>query len=605
MKSSVRELETAFYCGRYLEVIEDLGRAPLWKNRGAAPAHWPLQVGALVFTGEVLEASAIFEAAELSATQFAPTELMQARFFVGIGLVRLSRYREARTLFARNLAEAAALPKRSKEAAKARFFAQQGAAFMAFFRSSFRVSGARSSRAYAAAVAADFPYGQALAAELIGHVHCQLGDVHRGLADLRKAQERVRELGNGRLEEAFQISFEVFRAQFGHDAPTVLRRLNRALETLAPQDTHSRAELCLELARQLTLRGKASQAKALMDRHCDLVYQHQNRRQSAIYNLRYAHLFFLRGEAQGALTLLRSSRGNLVPSVDKLYLAQLEGLERKILGQSPIPSRLRSVNFVDERIVRRGLGRPTRLAPSGEDPLGDLLDAVAEGRPALVSELLRSGYWGLLPAALGQDPATSFVYLGPKRSSLIAVSQGDVHVAEGLTQPMARLLQALEGGVPRSKESLVAEVWNYDYVPSRHDALLQATLGKLRKAMGALGDWIEWSGGSYRLRLGVRVLQAGARKVPAVVGQPSFVTGSEMPRPQPPTAAPVGEVDLNHRQLRALPWMRQTEFIDVRAYARRFRVCTMTACRDLGDLYRKGIVRRQGRARATRYALSS
>jgi hypothetical protein len=582
-KSATSAVRRLFFRGQYRDVIERLGRSPL---QGARARDWPLQIGALVFTGEVLEAKALFEAAEARAASLEADDLVQARFYLGVGLVRLSRYAEARRLFARNRLEA--------EGALATFFAWQGVAFIAFFRASFRVCGRRAARAYAAAVRAGLPYAQALAAELMGHVHCQLGEVHKGLAELDKARTRARSVGNGALDEAFQIAAGAFRSIYGHDRARVLRGLERGLARLAPHDTHSRAELGLELARQLVLRGRAADAKEALDRHCELVYRHQNRRQSAVLNLRYAHVFFLRGEVQGALTLLRSSRSNLDPSMDRLYLAQLAGLERRILG-TPQPAG-RGVNLVDTRIRRReggSVGGP-RLG-SGEDPLGDLMDAVHAGRAGVLAEVLESGYLGLVPRALGYDSAESFAYLGPKRASLIVAARGEVHHSESLTAPMATLLRALEGGAYHTKEELVARVWGYDYVPSRHDALLQATLGKLRKAFGPFADWIEWGGGRYRLRPELRVLgpaETPARKPDAEPARPAALRVS---------VAPASTADLNHRQLRALDWIRERGFVGVQAYARRFKVCTMTACRDLGDLHRKGVLGRYGRARATHY----
>ncbi len=61
---------------------------------------------------------------------------------------------------------------------------------------------------------------------------------------------------------------------------------------------------------------------------------------------------------------------------------------------------------------------------------------------------------------------------------------------------------------------------------------------------------------------------------------------------------------LNHRQLEILEWLRDQRFLAVGECRTRFDVSEITALRDLDGLRQRGLVVRNGKARATRYSLS-
>lgn len=60
---------------------------------------------------------------------------------------------------------------------------------------------------------------------------------------------------------------------------------------------------------------------------------------------------------------------------------------------------------------------------------------------------------------------------------------------------------------------------------------------------------------------------------------------------------------LNVRQLILLKSLREIDFTIVKQYSKRFKVSTMTACRDLSHLQQQGQVLRLGKGRATVYCL--
>lgn len=590
-------IRASFHAGRYAEALNAIALAGADSPGDPTGELEALRVGAHSFRGEALEALSAFHRLE-RLPRAAPSAIVQARFFLAIGYVRRSEYAEARKLFARNLREKAG-------SSEIDFYRWQGLAFFRFFFGRFRRARALAERAYLAATELDFPYGRVLALDLLAHSHCQLGQARRGLKDFETALALARVLGNGGIQSAVEISMLRFRSQFGLNLARAERELERAIRQLASrasEDTYSRAELVLELSRQRVLRGRATAARELLEAHCDSIYRHQNRRQSATLHLRMSHLLHLRGESYAALTLLRSALAALDARVDQVYRAQLRGLERKILRETgtSLPPETSCRNALDSRISQRDNGAIAPRDP-GEDPLGDWFDRASQRADADFPAVIESGLLYLVPPFLAISSAAPSLVLGPVRGMGIACARGDVHVIpHGFTTPIRKLLRLLAAGSFQKKEKLVREVWGYAYRPDRHDALLHATLARARKLLGPFETWIEWSAGGYRLRGEVRLLEADGAPAKARVSLPATLptTSSSAPRgvsEKPPAA------DLNYRQFQALNWIERGEYLSVSDYARRLQVSKITACRDLTQLARWNMVSRSGKARATRY----
>jgi hypothetical protein len=589
----MRSASSRFYAGDYQGALKLLAKQPRTSSTAS------LEIGALVFTGDIAEAEGLFrksfENRPGSGGKSRITDgEAEARFFLGIGFVRSARNSRGASLFAENLART--FRSGGGEArAIARFYAWQGAAFFRFFQARFEHSSRLAEQALVAASEARFHYGKILALDLLGHSFCQRGQVSRSLLHFEKAEKLAATVGNGGILTAIRISKLRFRCQFGLSLQTAERDLERALRELEPTDTYSQAELKLELARQWVLRGRNHRARRLLEEFGEEVHRHRNSQQSAVYQLRVAHTLFLMGQQSAALTLARSARAALDSRVDRMYIAQLEGLENKIQGALAGQRGERAaVNHLDGRIR----SRPTLQQKSTEDVIGDWMDRVVhEGEGALLG-LVKSGLHGLIPLALRISASESALIPGPIKGMVILSCEGDVRVIhEGWSPSLTKLIRALSSGEFRSKEKLVQLAWGYQkYHPERHDGLLHGSLSRMRSLLGEFSSWIEGSESGYRLKPEVRVMEgtAGAKRAPLPVFQ----------RPEPiREAAPGPDSTWNIRQYQALQLMRQGSFLGVTEYSRRFKVSKITASRDLGGLHASGAVRKLGRARATHYGL--
>lgn len=586
----LKQVENAFHSWRFQECLTLLGRKSLPVNVPHREQLMAYQIGSLVFVGDLAEALAIFR--NFRKKDSGSPQEIQARFYLGIGYVRRSEYTAGASEFAKNLLHS---HRNKRLPPAARFHIHQGVAFLHFFKGHFERSVSFARLSHEASLEADYTYGQVLALDLLGHCHCQLGKVRQGLHELSKGIDLIQSIGNGGLETALKVSLLRYRSQFGVNLRTVEAELMKAIKELQPQETYSQAELHLELARQLVLRGRATHAQKILDEANDIIYRHQNRRQSALFNHRYAHLLFLRGEYHGALALLRSSLSQLDPRVDSVIQAQFTGLENKILyalgkplREYPSPSR----TSLDARVRERTKKLTKEKNLKGEDPLGDVIDETELHGFELVKGITEMGLLGLIPRALNSSPSQPQIFFGPGRGKMILISSGDVvAVDSGLTTPMQKLLKLMAGGKFRTKEELIQQTWGYDYDPRIHDNVLYTNIAKLRSLMKEFGQWIEWSPDGYRLWEKVQIIeekQEGEKE-----NLPRMVKSSGNKK--------VKKVHLNLRQIEALREIDKGRALDVDKYAKKFRVCKMTACRDLTILFKKGLVVRIGKARATKY----
>lgn len=603
-------ISDCFYAGKYKQTLDLLNHHHPLQNEDFSSEAFYFRIAAMVFIGENSEAQLLYDKYN-HRPDFENSGHFFCRFFLGVGCVRKSLYKEATTLFSKNLSELRKQKNESKVAFthKDAFFTYQGLAFFRFFRGQFIQAKRTADLAYSFAFQSEFKFGQILSLDLLGHSNCHLGQVHRGFHDLEKAKSLAIELGNGGIETALRISLVKFRAQFGHDLKNSIKNLYSAIESLDPQDTYSKAELFLELSRQLTLRGRGREALQQLQSASEYVYKHQNKRQSAIYNLRYAYLLYLNGDFHAALALTKSLRINLDPKVDIFILGQANGLEQKIqkiLFTQQEPQSLINVSnlshftsFIDGRIQKRELNLKIQVPNKDEDPIGDFLDKIQSEGVDVLEECIDLGLLGLAQKILKTPVGKNVIVLGPRRGQMIILSGADTAVVEkGLNNPMMILLNLIKSDEFQNKEMLISKTWNYKYNPVIHDNLLHSTIGKLRKLLGHYSNWIEWSHQGYRLRPDVMILNLHSSS-----GSPREESLTSPQSTSQSYSIVKEDTVLNIRQIKVLKNLKNGKTIGVKEYSKIYKVSVITSCRDLTQLHKMGLLVRIGRARSTLYGI--
>jgi Tfp pilus assembly protein PilF len=558
-----------FEQGHHRDVVDQIAAPGRTREESTA------LIGSLAFLGRLEEAVGIFK---LRSAQLTSTERSRARFALALAYTRISKFKSARRWLRESLSES-----------RTQADTFQGLAVYHYYLGNFEKAASNARQALNLAIAQKDSYVHAFAIDLYGHALVQTGQRSAGLAKLTQA----RELSRGKADP-YTPAILIYEAEAGLRAKTIVREIEEQIGNLLTEDTYTKANLILELARQLTLRGQWSRARAELDGVSPLIYGFQNRRQEVVLQLRLAELSYRQGDIANATHFVQSARR----IADLVYADRVSGLEAKlakaagtatthasaVVTAQPSSTLNTSGASISARIRARADGY--RIVSAGDDPLGDLLDRVSQDPRENADELLNAGYLGLWPEAYSlKAGASTLVILDDLR--WVAVSRDGVRASADSLSPISYKILKLLAQRTATKEQLVRSVWNYEYDPSRHDSMIYAALAALRKSLVDVGFWIETQDEGWALR------NRGASV--------SFVDRETTVLEKPAQQVESVTSDLNWRQLKAMTRIKANEPWTVPRYKENFDVSTMTAWRDLDLLAKAGYLTRIGRGRATVY----
>jgi hypothetical protein len=194
-----------------------------------------------------------------------------------------------------------------------------------------------------------------------------------------------------------------------------------------------------------------------------------------------------------------------------------------------------------------------------------------------------------------------------------------------LTETLRKLILIFESGhqsrLSFSKEVLVQKIWQYEYNPLLHDPLIHATLNRFRNLLGDYRDFLLLTEEGYSLRsdIDIRAMHAKHSKDRERGIGSSSLAPSKLTFPVAQSAQanflqgpfslklPGNQIlvdDLNHRQIQILQFLDKNTFVDIQICQELFQVSPITASRDLSDLFKRNLISRLGKARATKYTLA-
>lgn len=564
---STKELESLLFSGEYERVLA------LTANQ-MEPDALPALVGALALSGRLDEAESAFRSLETATP--ARDEVVQARFFVIAGLCHAGMVPKALRRARQSL------PDRRKSDAKTRFWVWQGLALVRFFQGRFGRARRFARRALAAAVEAAFPYARLLALDLLAHVLLYTGDIHAGMRMLGQAAALARALGY----DANRLTLETARAVFQ------LRFRLAALEEAVAQTREALAQPgvsfftrrngLLELAMALALSGEGERARAALEEARTIALLGSDRRGKTRSAIADALVTALSRGRDAALPLVEeawSLSGEQLTLAAEIGFVDVFFVGPTARAQQDLPavasaSGVTRASLAAATLRRDPLPSPTQL----EDRLCRVLiacrdaDATARLETVLSAELL-----GMVPWALGLEPGRRIIVTP---SQMISEDQGVVSVRPAPGGPSLRLLSALRDGY-QSRETLVSNVWGLGrYDPHRHSAVINTAVSRLRLALSS-PSWIVTHEGGYELEAGVDIYELAA----------------------PAVAEPTAAVKPSSDEVRALRWIKDNGAATTADLARALSVSSSSALRILRRLESDGAVVREGRGRATRYAL--
>jgi tetratricopeptide (TPR) repeat protein len=570
----------AFENGRHQDVVANV------QSPGKTGVETMALICSYCFLGRLDEAKHLWNLKSLSLNE---AERSRARFALAVAHTRISKFKGARFWLKESLAneESASLPD-----------VYQGLAVYHYYLGNFEKAALNAQKALSLALKLGDRYMHAFAVDLYGHALVQTGKRAAGLQKLSQAQELAKRSDSS---SPFTTAKLLYEAEAGLRPASIVSELEKLISNSSAEDSYTRANLTLELARQLTLRGQWQEARNLLDGVSAVIYGFQNRRQEALLQLRLAELSYRQGDAASALHFTQAARRCLNRIADRAYEVRVLGLEIKIesklLGKSALPealSRLKELSLanprsISGRIYARTAGSKKVSFPPGEDALGDVLDSISEAGPSV---LLKSGYIGLWPEFASIHPGSSALVI-LENGQWLSIRREGVALSEKLSKRNFLLLKALSEGIA-GKDALARKVWGYEY-EARHDSMIYTALATLRKALGPVGYWVETHDEGWSL---------GDRGTPVHFVNNSGETVNEKSSRSVLTtevSALSHDPSLNWRQIKALGRKSSQSPWTVPDYKEAFDVSTMTAWRDLDGLAKVGYLQRIGRGRATVY----
>lgn len=601
------KIKSLFLAGQFVELCKSFEDNATLQDKPELLPYW---FAALVFTGNVEKALALFEPEKLSTNV-----RIACRFFLIMGYIRKSMYAKARAELAKNLKE-----KRQAREAKQPldaidlFYIFQGIATYRFFCGRYLEAKNSAELAYSYSIKSRFVFGEMVTRDLLGHCLMMLGQNREGFKFFAQALELTEKNNNESLSAAIRISITKFRAQIGMKPHQDLRDLQTALTGLAPQDTYSTAELLLELIRQHILRGQFSAAEACFSQASDIIYKHQNRRQVALLNLRMSYMLYLQGQHSQALHIVRFAEQNIDTSIDLNLWTQMSGLKLMILTEltgraaeieKPMLEKMSRTQMAIHKKIMARLHSQKHNFPTNEDPIGDLLDKIKANDAEAPRLLVENGYYGLLHKCYKLPFGAQSLIFDLLPGTMVILDRGNVTFKKKALNSILRKILLLLRDRACTKEELVQQIWGYEYDPLRHDPLIYSSMNKVRRFLENYADWIELSEEGYRIKAGVKVIiKNNLKRESKMTSLDALIEKAQSTRVHaPPSHSAMDLQNMNFRQMQVLEYLRKNQSISIYELSTKLEISKPTATRDLSQLHKLGKLRRVGKGRATRYLL--
>ncbi len=593
-----------FYQGEYAQVLEKT-----YENRNKID-HQNLNfiVGSLSFLGRTKEAEAFYLSQK---NNFTDTQKAYAYFFMAVGLTRRSLYVKAKRCLLLNRKLSNRLDHKNPEI---KFLVEQGISFFLFYFGQFEKSLAWSQKALSSAMVTQDFWMKSLSYDLLANNLIHAGQIHEGLRHFEQAIKYSRKLKNSALAEAIEVSHLIFRCEYGIDVQTSFNELETKLVNLGNKDGFTNANLVLEYARQLTLRGDWALALKKLDEISALVYLSQNRRQEARLNLRWAEIFYLKNEAATALHYIRSGK-RCLEFVDLTYEIQFLGLEikiykklKKIIPSADLTRRLFDLSqkyrsIKNDNILSRDYDSKNKVLQNSDDMIHQFLLKASESSEAAKKIILETKFFSWIYLFFDVLPGEKYILLNLEPKSITCVTaNGFLHKPGELTTLAFKILSTLSEGYT-TKEELVSSVWGYTYDPLRHDSLIYSSFSSLRKIFGEEAYFIETSELGYKLKATVvNMLRHAKNSAKPKESGEKLNSGSASTFETNVDLTEMVQMGLNSRQIQIMAYLTKNQFICVQDVVKLFSTSEITANRDLRSLLGMKLVLRLGKGRATHYA---
>ena len=583
----IKNPKLLFYKGMFSECLEH------YENTDKV---FPVTIGAMVFLGKIEEARASYKKNYSSANDHSEEDYFLATFFMILGLVRVSEYKEAELTIDKL---------RSSSRNSASYVIIQAEAFLDYYYGRTNLSLEKATAVYRSALAENDLYFQILSLDLMGHAHIQKGEVFQAIDYFKQALKHSQKIKNKALVNTLELTIRKFELRFFS--------LDKATEFLIEETDHySHLDLSLEIINQTILRSEYETAQKMLNDLGTQVYIKKNRRQMAKFQLRYCFFHLVKGQPMQALNLIEATEKYLVAGVDNELLLQLYGLKfdiykslavddqtiskikKIILELSQNTQSLKNEIF----LYRRGLTQKIPQLLSSNDSVGEMLIALKSQEQNSRDLILKNKLSFFLYEYYGIKYEEQCLLIDLKAGQGVRFChQSGVHLFELTSELFVTMLRKFADEKIWSKQQMLESAWGIkEYNPLHHDPLLYQAIARLRKMTQV--DWVLFNESGIEFKHPIYFVEGLKGKKKSLKKEDQQL--SELSEND--SVALISFSDsLNYRQLGLLNHLKVGEFIQPGAYRKKYSIGTMTAYRDLQDLTDMGYLVKRGNARSTSY----
>jgi hypothetical protein len=606
--------QSKYLSGLYLEASESSLTA---RNKAYV-------LGGLVFTGQHQKARLLYKEIYKSLNS---EEKMIANFHMGVSHVRTSEYQTANTYFIGNLLAL----RQKKHKPLGAFFTYQGLGFYRYFFSQHNKSQKWANLGYAQLLKDKNspPLLLALSLDIQGHNLIQLGRIHAGLAMLNKAHSICKKNKLKSLESEIEVSIYVYQSEFDDRPKVQIEKLKNLYKKNESKNDYSHSALVLQVAKLYITLGQFNLANDFVTANYDVIYKNENKRNIAILNTLISQLLYKKGQFLEALSVAKIARRNLDELIDISLIIPILALEIKILKyMKKDDSDLRKYTDklskkTDRHLNLKIYNRVKNInTPSliGEDKLGDLVDRLHAHDVTALEFIFEHEILGLLTSYFKISPGTKTLMVLEDKKHLILFDLDGISQNTKLTRTQILFLKNLNAK-GTTKQTLIENVWGYEYDPLRHDSLIYTTVARLKKIFGAKKNWIISEETQYLIRDDVQLVfktikdfkvlptidvsSAPKNFINTISKHETKLNPITLDQSLSKKTSSLKQVSfeqglLNYRQIETLADPPDSPMC-VSEYAKLWKVTRMTSLRDLKLLCDQGLAIKSGRGRATRY----
>lgn len=574
------------------------------------------KISGLIFTGQHLAARILFKEylKELSLE-----DQIMAQFHLGISYVRTSEYKLAQEQFIKNLR----LIRSNKVNPVSYFFCFQGLSFYRFFFSEHKKSYFWANKAYSYLLKSKktFSLFFALSYDLQGHNLIQLGKIHLGISQLKKALSICKQNNYLTLKNDIEVSIAIYQSEYNENPKSQITLLTDLLNTNESKSDYSKSALVIQIAKLYLIMGKYSLAKNFLTLNYDLIYNNENKRKIAGLNTLMADLLYKNGQHLEALSVAKIARKNLDEKIDISLILPIIILEIKILNilKKDVTDLMdyteklisNADRYLDKKIFSR-LKNTFVQTEIGQDPLGDIIDLVHKKKEVAFDLILKNELFGLLPRYFNLIPGQKYLLIINELNYAFSIDFDSIDFLGSLTKNQYHFLYNISFS-SISKEKLIENIWGYQYDSIRHDSLIYTTISRLKKILNNKKHWIVADETKYSAQNEIQIIFKSYKDLKQKNINSS--SASEMPIKQKnletKTFGNSNKLaqknitnNLNYRLIQTISDPPETP-ISVSNYAETWKVTRMTSLRDLSELCKLGLAIKIGQGKATRYLVQS